>query len=175
MHKALFLDRDGVINHEIGYLHRPDDVLLVDGLMPLLQLAKSHGYKLIVVTNQAGIARGLYTEADFHAVMAHIRTLLAPITLDAVYFSPWHPEGTGPFRGDHPDRKPGPGMILRAAADLSLDLNQSLLIGDRCTDIAAAHAAGLPRAFLIHGTEPETPCPYPHTLIRHLSEVAQYL
>ncbi len=172
--RALFLDRDGVINEEVSYLYKPEDVLLVDGILPLCRLAQSLGYKLVVVTNQAGIARGLYTEADFHAVMDRIRTLLHPITLDAIYFSPWHPEGTGPYRGDHPDRKPSPGMLLRAAADLSLDLSQSLLIGDRCTDIAAANAAGLPQAFFLHGTEPD-PCPHPHIPIHHLSEVLPYL
>jgi D-glycero-D-manno-heptose 1,7-bisphosphate phosphatase len=95
--------------------------------------------------------------------------------LDAVYFCPFHPEhGVGPYKREHPDRKPGPGMLFRAARDLSLDLAQSLLVGDRCSDIAAAHAAGLPHAFLLRGTETQ-PCPGSHQTINSLAALEAWL
>lgn len=172
MPKALFLDRDGVINHEIGYLHDPAGVRFVDGIFPLCRLAQSLGYTLVVVTNQSGIARGLYTEAHFHTLMDHIRAefLKEKITLDAVYFCPYHPvHGIGQYQRESEDRKPSPGMLLRAAADLSLDLSQSLLIGDRCSDIAAANAVGLRQSFLLLGTE-STPCSGNYLPIHHLAE-----
>jgi len=174
--RALFLDRDGVINHEVGYLHHPADVRWIDGIVPLCLTAQSLGYKLVVVTNQSGIARGYYTEQDFQDLMLWMRTELLRngVTLDAVYHCPYHPEGVGEYKRQHEDRKPGPGMLLRAARDLSLDLTQSILIGDRCSDIAAANAAGLQQAFLLAGTE-ESPCPGTLRLIDSLSEVASWL
>jgi D-glycero-D-manno-heptose 1,7-bisphosphate phosphatase len=175
--KALFLDRDGVINHEVGYLHRAADVRFVDGIFPLSRTAQSLGYKLVVVTNQSGIARGLYTTADFEALMHWMTAEFQEegITLNAVYHSPYHPEhGIGEYKREHEDRKPAPGMLLRAARDLSLDLAQSILIGDRCSDIAAANAAGLRRAFLIAGTETK-PCPGAHLAIQTLAEAESWL
>jgi len=174
--RALFLDRDGVVNHEVGYLYRPSDVRWVEGIIPLCQAAQSLGYKLVVVTNQAGIARGFYTEQDFDSLMHFMRSELSQhnITLDAVYHCPYHPEGLGEYRRDHEDRKPSPGMLLRAARDLSLDLTQSILIGDRCSDIAAANAAGLQQAFLISGTE-ENLCTGAHRAVSSLTEVEAWL
>jgi len=176
LNRALFLDRDGVVNHEIGYLYRPADVRWVEGIVPLCQTAQSLGYKLVVVTNQSGIARGLYTQQDFDILMQFMRSELSRqnITLDAIYHCPYHPEGIGEYRREHEDRKPGPGMLLRAARDLSLDLSQSILIGDRCSDIAAANAAGLQQAFLLAGTE-ENPCRGVHRSITALAEVETWL
>ncbi|ADW67514.1 D-glycero-alpha-D-manno-heptose-1,7-bisphosphate 7-phosphatase [Granulicella tundricola] len=175
--KALFLDRDGVINEEIGYLHRPEDVVFLPGIFALTQTAQRLGYKLVIVTNQSGIARGLYTTTQFETLMTWMRTefLRHEVTLDAVYHCPYHPtHGIGDFKREHEDRKPSPGMIHRAARDLNLDLSQSILIGDRCSDIAAATAAGLHQAFLIAGTE-QTPCPHPHKKIASLSELETWL
>jgi D-glycero-D-manno-heptose 1,7-bisphosphate phosphatase len=176
-HRALFLDRDGVINREIGYLYRADDVAWVDGIFPLCRAAIALSYKLVVVTNQSGIARGYYTQQDFDRLMDWMRDHFAAASapLDAVYCCPYHPEhGLGDYKREHEDRKPGPGMLLRAARDLSLDLSQSILVGDRCSDMGAAHAAGLRQAFLIHGTE-STPCPQSAIPIRTLDEVKQWL
>ena len=174
--RALFLDRDGVVNHETGYLYLPADVRWVEGIVPLCLAAQSLGYKLVSVTNQAGIARGFYTQQDFDHLMQFMRAELKRegVTLDAVYHCPYHPEGLGEYRRDHEDRKPSPGMLLRAARDLSLDLSQSILIGDRCSDIAAATAAGLRQSFLIAGTE-QAPCPHPHKKIASLSELETWL
>jgi len=175
--KALFLDRDGVINHEVGYLHRAEDVRFVDGIFSLGRTAQSLGYALIVVTNQSGIARGLYTPADFEALMDWMSQQFAKqgITLTAVYHCPYHPtHGIGEYQRESEDRKPSPGMLLRAARDHNLDLMQSILIGDRCSDIAAANAAGLRHAFLLEGTEPN-PCADAHALINTLAEAETWL
>lgn len=175
--RALFLDRDGVINHEVGYLHKPEQVRWVPGIFTLCAAARDLGYQLVVVTNQAGIGRGLYSQADFDALTTWMQAEFAArqVPLAAVYHCPFHPEhGLGPYRREHEDRKPSPGMLLRAARDLALDLSRSLLVGDRCSDIAAANAAGLPHAFLLAGTE-QAPCAGIFTPIAALDEVTRWL
>ena len=177
MTPALFLDRDGVVNHEVGYLHLARDVRFVDGIFSLCRTAQSLGYRLVIVTNQSGIARGLYSVEQFENLMDYIRDRFEDesIHLDAVYHCPFHPEhGVGEFRREHPDRKPSPGMLLRAAGDLALDLSHSILIGDRCSDLAAAHAAHLRQAFLLLGTE-ASPCPGDFLPIQHLAEAEAWL
>ncbi len=174
---ALFLDRDGVVNDEVGYLYRPEDVRFVEGIFSLCRTAQSLGYKLVIVTNQSGIARGFYTQAQFHSLMDFFRAefLREGITLGAVYHCPYHPEhGIGEFRRESEDRKPSPGMIFRAQRDLGLDLYRSILIGDRCSDVAAANAAHLQAAFLLAGTE-ITACPHPHTPITALEQAEDWL
>lgn len=158
--RALFLDRDGVVNEEVGYLSRPEQVRFVDGIFDLCRRAQALGYFLIVVTNQAGIARGFYTEADFHALTQWMTAEFARegVRLDRTYFCPHHPEhGVGAYRRDCPDRKPNPGMLLHAAREFQLDLAQSIIIGDRCTDMAAGEAAGVGTLLLVEGMEP-APC-----------------
>jgi D-glycero-D-manno-heptose 1,7-bisphosphate phosphatase len=175
--RALFLDRDGVINHEIGYLHRAEDVVFVDGIFSLCRTAMSLGYRILVVTNQAGIARGYYSVAQFDGLMDWMRMQLRAehVELDAVYYCPYHPEhGIGEYRRDHIDRKPAPGMLLRGAAEFGIDLAHSVLVGDRCSDIAAANAAGLRQAFLIAGTE-GTPCEGTYLPITQLAEAEAWL
>ena len=177
MPPALFLDRDGVVNHEVGFLYRPADVRFLDGIFPLCRTAQQLGYRLVVVTNQSGIARGLYTTAQFEELMDWMRARLAEhgVTLTAVYHCPYHPEhGEGEFRREHEDRKPSPGMLLRAAREHGLDLTRSILIGDRCSDLAAAHAAGLRQAFLVAGTE-TAPCPGNYLPIQTLAEAEAWL
>ncbi len=174
---ALFLDRDGVINQEVGYLHRCEDVRWVDGIFPLCRRAHALGYRLVVVTNQSGIARGLYSTAEFEALMHWISAEFRAegAALDAIYHCPYHPvHGHGEWRREHEDRKPSPGMLLRAARDLGLDLQRSVLVGDRCSDVAAAQAAGLLRAFLLAGTE-RVACPESYTPVTSLAEVANWL
>jgi D-glycero-D-manno-heptose 1,7-bisphosphate phosphatase len=175
--RALFLDRDGVINHEVGYLHRPQDVRWVDGILPLCRTAMQLGYKLIVITNQSGIARGLYSMAQYEELTVWMRAELLRdgIKLDAVYCCPYHPEhGIGEYKREHEDRKPQPGMLLRGAREFGVDLAQSILVGDRCSDIAAGLAAGVCQCFLMAGTEPG-PCPGEHILVESLAEVEGWL
>ena len=174
---ALFLDRDGVINEEVGYLHRAEDVRWVEGIVPLCRTAQRLGYKLVVVTNQAGIARGFYSTAQYETLMAWMSAELARegVRLDAVYHCPYHPEhGLGEFKREHEDRKPGPGMLLRAQRELGVDLARSVMVGDRCTDVGAANAAGLRQAFLLRGTEPAG-CPGEAIAVDLLADVERWL
>ncbi len=175
--RALFLDRDGVINEEVGYLIKPAEVRFVPGIASLCRTAQRLGYKLVVVTNQSGIARGLYGEGDFLALMTWMRAELGRegIRLDAIYHCPYHPEhGVGEYRREHEDRKPSPGMLRRAAVDLDLTLEASVMVGDRCSDVVAANAAGLRQAFLLLGTE-EGRCTGDYQAIQSLGELEQWL
>ncbi len=143
---ALFLDRDGVIVEETDYLCRVEDIAIVPGAAAVIAAANRESIPVIVVTNQAGIGRGYYGWDDFAAVQASIVSALEThgARLDAIYACPHHPTGRGAFfHADHPARKPNPGMIVRAARDLDLNLRGSWLIGDRASDIEAARGAGL--------------------------------
>ena len=175
--RALFLDRDGVVNLEIGYLHTAADVRWVEGIFRLARTASALGYRIVIVTNQSGIARGFYSTDDFHALMDWMRAQFERegARLDGVYFCPFHPEASvEEFRREHEDRKPGPGMLRRAAADLGFDLTASVLVGDRCSDIAAARAAGLREAFLLRGTEARG-CAHAAIEVDSLAEVERWL
>ena len=177
MNQALFLDRDGVVNHEVGYLYSSEDVRWIEGIFELCRLAVERGYKLVVVTNQSGIGRELYTEAQFETLMRWMRAefVAQGVALDAVYFCPYHPvHGLGEYKREHEDRKPGPGMLLRAARDLGVDLGLSVMVGDRCSDMAAANAAGLRQAFLMRGTEAEA-CAGEDVAVGWLGEVRGWL
>jgi D-glycero-D-manno-heptose 1,7-bisphosphate phosphatase len=144
--RALFLDRDGVINIDHGYVHRPEQTEWVPGIFELCAAAKRLGYELVVVTNQAGIARGYYGEAEFAEYSRWLREQFAARGLEilAIYHCPHHPtEGLGQLRTHCDCRKPKPGMILRAQRELDLDLASSALIGDNMSDIQAGRAAGV--------------------------------
>jgi D-glycero-D-manno-heptose 1,7-bisphosphate phosphatase len=176
--RGLFLDRDGVINREVGYLSTAAEVEFVDGIFSLCRTAQRLGYRLMVVTNQAGIARGYYTEADYQAVMVWMRGefVREGVELDAVYHCPFHPEhGIGEYKREHEDRKPGTGMLRRGAKEFGLDLSECVLVGDRCSDIAAANAAGLRQAFLISGTEEPRACGGDFIGVDGLGEVEAWL
>jgi D-glycero-D-manno-heptose 1,7-bisphosphate phosphatase len=144
---ALFLDRDGVINVDRGYVHRIDQVEFVEGIFALARrVASGLGWPIVVVTNQSGIGRGYFDEAAYQRLTDWIceRFRCEGAPLARVYHCPYHPEhGIGAYRVDHAWRKPKPGMILQAATDLQLDLSRSALIGDEIGDIAAARAAGI--------------------------------
>jgi D-glycero-D-manno-heptose 1,7-bisphosphate phosphatase len=145
MRRALFLDRDGIINIDHGYVHRPEQVEFVPGIFPLCRLAVARGLLLVVATNQSGIGRGLYGEDDFHALMRWMGERFAHegAPLHAVEYCPDHPEhGIGPYRRENPRRKPGPGMLLDAAAH-GIALGASLMLGDKPSDMEAALAAGI--------------------------------
>lgn len=145
MRPAVFLDRDGTLNEEVGYLHRPEDVVLCRGAAEAIGMLNRCSVPVIVVTNQAGIGRGLFGWQDFQAVTDRIEELLAErgARLDGVYAAPHHPEGRGVYRvADHPDRKPNPGMLLRAAEEHGLDLGRSWMVGDKDIDLEAGARAG---------------------------------
>ncbi len=151
-HRALFLDRDGVINIDHGYVHRPDQFTFIDGIFDLCRRARDLGYLIVVVTNQAGIGRGFYTEQAFHDLTAWMKQRFADQGIDiaAVYFCPHHAEhGVGEFKCECERRKPNPGMLLDAAREHAIDLSRSVLIGDKESDIDAGRRAGLKRTVLL--------------------------
>jgi len=144
--KALFLDRDGVINVYKEYVHSPEDFSFQEGIYELCRAAQTLGYLLVVITNQSGIARGYYTESDFLELTKWMTQKFAEkeIQIARVYYCPYHPvHGLGKYKRDSPDRKPNPGMLLRARSDFNLDLAKSVLIGDKLLDIEAAKSAGV--------------------------------
>ena len=146
MRRALFLDRDGVINVDHGYVYRTQDFEFMPGIFELCRMAQHGGLCLVVVTNQAGIGRGYYTEADFQALTVWMCEQFRHqgVELAAVYHCPFHPTaGVGEYRRESFDRKPNPGMLLRARDELGLDLAHSLFIGDKPSDMQAGEAAGV--------------------------------
>lgn len=153
---ALFLDRDGVINIDHGYVCRPDEFEFLEGIFELCRTAQGLGYLLIVITNQAGIGRGYYSENDFHLLTDWMCDAFARegVTIDGVYFCPYHPEhGVGDYKIDSPCRKPAPGMLLQASKEHDIDLSRSVLIGDKESDIQAGIAAGV-GLNLLYGPQP---------------------
>jgi D-glycero-D-manno-heptose 1,7-bisphosphate phosphatase len=152
MRRAVFLDRDGVIVVDRGYVHRVEDFAFVPGTVRALQRLQVAQWRLVVVTNQSGIARGLYSPVDYDRFTAHLRSQLAEsgVELDAVYHCPHLPDATvTQYRLDCACRKPAPGMLLRAARELSLDLPASVMVGDRLSDLQAGRAAGVGRCLLV--------------------------
>jgi D-glycero-D-manno-heptose 1,7-bisphosphate phosphatase len=146
---ALFLDRDGAVIEETGYLRRVEEVVIFPGAANVIAAANQRDVVVILVTNQAGIGLGYYGWAEFSAVQQAIieRLTVKGARLNAVYACAHHPEGHNKFaHPNHPSRKPNPGMLLQAASDLGLDLKRSWLVGDKATDIEAAKRAGLPGA-----------------------------
>ena len=142
---AVFLDRDGTLNEEVDYLHKPSDLVLIPGAGRAVARLNARGIPVVVVTNQSGIGRGYYGFEEFDAVTARMAELLAleGAHLDAVYVSPHHELGKGDFaHPDHPDRKPNAGMLLRAAEEHSLEVGRSWMIGDKEIDLEAGRRAG---------------------------------
>lgn len=157
--KAAFLDRDGVINLDRAYVHQWDEFEFVPGAVDAMRRLREAGYVLIVVTNQSGLARGMYTEDQFQALTTHMRAALkeAGAEVEAVYHCPHHPKGTVPgLAVDCDCRKPEPGMILRAAREHGLSLADSFMVGDKPSDIEAARAAGVGRAYIVQSDNAES-------------------
>jgi len=142
---ALFLDRDGTVIVEKHYLSTPEGVELIPGVADALKQAKAAGYVIVIVTNQAGIGRGIYTVSDYDAVARKVIELLTleGVVVDGTYYCPHHPDSGCDCR------KPAPGMIECAIADLGIDAGQSVMIGDRETDILAGKHAGVGKTILV--------------------------
>lgn len=157
--KAAFIDRDGVINSDRAYVCRIADFEFIPGSIDALRSLSEAGYLLVVITNQSGIARGLYSENDYRLLEAHMRVSLlsAGVTLDDVRFCPHLPDAEVlQYRRDCECRKPRSGMILQAAMQLDIELSQSILVGDRASDLMAGIGAGVGRCFLVRSGQPQT-------------------
>lgn len=144
--RALFLDRDGVININHGYVHRAEDTEFVDGIFDACRVAKELNFLLVVATNQAGIARGYYSQETFlrYTQWLHDEFRTRGVPLLATYYCPHHPDFSSPNEVDGClCRKPAPGMILAAAEDFSIELSKSAFIGDMDSDMQAASSAGI--------------------------------
>ena len=144
--KALFLDRDGVINFDYGYVHKIKNFEFIEGIFNLSQQAVLNGYLILVITNQAGLGRGFYPLKDFEDLSDWMcqQFLENGSLITKVYHSPFHPTcGVGVYKKDDETRKPRPGMIHLAANEFGLDLSSSILIGDKETDIQAGNSAGV--------------------------------
>ena len=145
MNKAVFLDRDGTIVEDVGYMNNPRQIQFIPGSIDAIKKLNEAGYKVVVITNQAGIARGLITEDMLQTIdkTLHKWILNGGAHLDGIYYCPHHPEhGVHPYKQDCECRKPHPGLIKRAHRDLDIDLSQSFMVGDKATDIQAGRRAG---------------------------------
>jgi D-glycero-D-manno-heptose 1,7-bisphosphate phosphatase len=142
---AVFVDRDGTLNVEVGHLDDAADLDLIDGAGEALRTLRGAGYRVVVITNQSAVARGLLTEdalRDLHARLAR-RLGAEGARLDGIYYCPHHPtEGRGPYRVECSCRKPKPGLVERAARELDIDLERSFVVGDKLSDLEAGARAG---------------------------------
>jgi D-glycero-D-manno-heptose 1,7-bisphosphate phosphatase len=157
--RAVFLDRDGVINVDRHYLHQVEQFAFIDGVPRALQRLQQAGWKLVVVTNQSGIARGLFTEADYQRLTQHMTQRLAEagVHLDAVLHCPHLPDApVAAYRIACACRKPAPGLLVRAARQLGLDLARSVMVGDKGSDLRAGRSAGVARCLLVRSGQPTT-------------------
>ncbi|WFP65454.1 HAD family hydrolase [Mesorhizobium sp. WSM4904] len=151
---ALFLDRDGTINVDTGYPDDPAAIVLRDGIAPVIEAANRRGIPVVVITNQSGIARGYFGWDAFARVNQRVLDLLAEknAAVDMVLACAYHEAGSGPLAvTDHPMRKPNPGMLLEAGRRLGLDLERSLIVGDKPADMEAGERASLTRGWLVDG------------------------
>lgn len=169
--RALFLDRDGTLVHPRHYPSRPADLILFEGIGDELRALQGAGFRLVVITNQSGIARGYFTAGDLERMHEHLRRELARfgVRLDGIYHCPHHPEGTIPELAVRcACRKPQPGMPRRAAGDLALDLGRSWFVGDILDDCEAGNRAGCRTVLVDLGTEspPAAPLRRPRFVAR---------
>lgn len=135
--KALFLDRDGIINEDTAYPHKSEQIIFTDGIFELCRKAIQKGYLIIVVTNQAGVAKGYFTEEDVNTLHEWMKEEFREqgIEISAFYFSPYHPKATlEKYRKESDCRKPGPGMIRQAALEFDINISESLMVGDKTSD-----------------------------------------
>lgn len=156
--KALFLDRDGVINQDLGYISKIDDFIFNNEIFPLLEKAKNKDYLIIIVTNQSGISRGFFSEDEFNKVDRWMKKKFKEkkIIIDKTYYCPHHPtEGKKPYRLSCNCRKPKPGMFLQAKNEFNINMKDSFMIGDKESDLIAAESSGIENNFLLCDNLPD--------------------
>lgn len=173
LHRAVFLDRDGTLNEECNYLHRPEDWRWLPGVVDGLAKLHQADYLLVVITNQAGIARGYYTEEQVHALHTWVNLQLRQhgVSISGFYFCPHHPEFT---HGGCTCRKPSPLLLKKASVELDIDLGKSWMVGDKLLDIQAGNAAGC-RSILVrtgYGEEAAAQCQGLASIATNFSEAA---
>lgn len=159
VNKAVFLDRDGTINIDHGYVHQIDDFQFIDGVIEAMLALKRQGYLLVLVTNQSGIARGYFSEDQFLQLTEWFDWSLADrgVDFDGIYYCPHHPEGQGEYREVCDCRKPNAGMFLQAIEALNIDPAQSVMVGDKLEDLLAAEKAGVKTKILVRTGKAVTP------------------
>ncbi len=162
-HVAIFLDRDGTINEDVNFLSSPEQLVLIENSAEAIREANELGLKVIVFTNQSGIARGYFTEEDLHKIHKRLDELLAErgAKIDAYYYCPHHPtKGEGEYKIECECRKPKDGMLQRASREQNIDLKKSFVIGDRCIDVQAGKTAGATTILVLtgHGKEEYEKC-----------------
>lgn len=156
---AVFIDRDGVINVDHGYVHTVDDFEYIEGVFEACKKLKDMGYLLVLVTNQAGIARGMFTEAEFTRLTEWMDWNFVDhgVEFDGIYYCPHHPtEGKGEYLQDCDCRKPEPGMLLSACEEFDIDMDNSIMIGDKTDDMTAATSANVGTKILVRTGKPVT-------------------
>jgi histidinol-phosphate phosphatase family protein len=178
---AVFLDKDGTLIENVPYNVNPDLIRLTPGVAEALPILHAAGYRLFVISNQSGVARGYFAETALLAVEARLRSLLAQINvpLRGFYYCPHHPDGSvAPYATACACRKPAPGLLQRAAAEHNLDLEQSWFVGDILDDIEAGRRAGCRTILLANGNETEwqlSPWRQPHFAVTHFSQIARII
>jgi len=176
--RALFLDKDGTLLEDVPYNVDPSRMVFMDGGVEGLRSVQAAGYRLVVVSNQSGVARGLFSIDALDGMERGLRALLARhrIRIDGFYWCPHHPDGVvRPYAGDCLCRKPRPGLILQAASELNLDLAESWMVGDILDDVEAGHTAGCRAILVNNGHETEWvlgPRRVPDVIVRDLRQVA---
>lgn len=160
MHRAVFLDRDGTINEEVGYLRDLEDLRLIPGAGEAIRLLNEAELKVVLVTNQSGVARGYFPESLVHDAHERLEQMLREqgARIDAVYYCPHHPTaGTSGFTIKCDCRKPGTGLIDRAARDLDIDVKRSYVVGDKWSDVELGQRAGAHSILVQSGFAPDDP------------------
>ena len=173
MTKALFLDRDGVINIDTGYVHKIDGYEFQEGIFALCRWFQKAGYLIIVVTNQSGVARGYFTEEDYYRLNDFMLSRFREegVEITRVYSCFHHPDGREPYNKECENRKPGPGSFMKARDEFHIDMAESLMIGDRPSDIIASSAAGVGKNFILKGLYDLKDIPVEHVLVESLGDV----
>lgn len=177
--KAVFIDKDGTLLHNVPYNVNPDLIRLQEGAVEVLKILKERNYSLILISNQSGVAHGYFTEEALETVKDRIQFMLsdAGIQLDGFYFCPHHPEGIiKKYAVLCSCRKPAPGMILQAASDLQVDLSKSWMVGDILHDVEAGNRVGCRTILIDNGNETEWRMDVnrkPHHIVKSISEVTE--
>jgi D,D-heptose 1,7-bisphosphate phosphatase len=178
--KAVFFDCDGTLIEDPGYINHPDQVKLLAGVTDAIVELRAMGYKLVVVSNQSGVARGIVTEKVLGQIYDRLKQLLAEkdAAIDRIYYCPYHPDGViEKYRKESSDRKPAPGMLLTAAAEMNIDLNQSWMIGNSDRDIEAGLQAGCKTILINYSTQKQLEAPVckPHYRAVNMKEAVNII